>query len=354
MLSACSPNALRQLFAQDLVKESGGVLGCAVCCGENGGKSVDDMTTCGDELPALLDKIIRVAAARGLDLDFHVDENGNTEATGLRSIAQAVSRNNFTGKVVCGHCCSLSSQPSAARAETLELCRRVGLYIVTLPVVNMWLQDRDHHAKRTPRWRGTTAVKEVADAGVHLAIASDNIRDQFFAYGDMDLFDIFRQSVWICHLDRPNMGAWPAAVSSVPAAAMNLSRDSGWIAEGGMANFVMFNARCYSELFSRPQADRVVVRDGASITRRLPGYSELDEETAPSVEGSFSSGSSWCPFSWTKRAAPDAAGCRFSCVAQSCWRHSLASALVGGALFGAAVTAFAFRLSAPRSTSYYY
>lgn len=304
------------------------MLGCAVCCGENGGKPIDTVTTCGADLPGLLDKIMRVAAARGLDLDFHVDENGNTEATGLRSIALAVARNKFAGKVVCGHCCSLASQRSGARAETLELCGRAGITIVTLPVVNMWLQDRDHRARRTPRWRGTTAVKEVADAGVPLAIASDNIRDQFFAYGDMDLFDIFRQTVWICHLDRPGMGAWPASVTAVPAAAMRLP-EAGRIVEGGPADFVVFGARCYSELFSRPQADRIVVRNGGAIRRRLPAYAELDEGRAAS--GPWGAGPA------AAAAAP------ISCA------RSYSFALVGGVLLGAALTALAFRLRARAS-----
>ena len=257
----------------------GGVLGCAVSCGEHGGKDVDEVTTCGKELPRLLDRIFRAASARNLDLDFHVDENGNAEATGLRSIAQAVLRNEFTGRVVCGHCCSLASQTDDALRETLALCKTAGVYLVTLPVVNMWLQDRDHDGKRTPRWRGTTLVKEVAAAGVPVAISSDNVRDQFYAYGDMDLLDIFRQSTLICHLDRPNMGSWPCSVTSVPAQAMRLPAHTGHIAVGGGADFIVFSARCYSELFSRPQTDRIVVRNGVTAVTRLPSFTELDCDT---------------------------------------------------------------------------
>ena len=58
-------------------------------------------------MPALLDTIFKLANERGLDLDFHVDENGNEVSKGILHISEAAIRNNFKGKIVCGHCCSL-------------------------------------------------------------------------------------------------------------------------------------------------------------------------------------------------------------------------------------------------------
>lgn len=55
------------------------------------------------------------------------------------------------------------------------------------------LQDRDHTGRRTPRWRGITALQELAGAGVAVALASDNTRDQFYAYGDLDMLEVFAQ-----------------------------------------------------------------------------------------------------------------------------------------------------------------
>ena len=50
----------------------------------------------------------------------------------------------------------------------------------------------------------------------------------------------------------------------------------GRIAVGGDADLVLFNARNYSELLSRPQADRIVLRDGRAIDTTPPSYRELD------------------------------------------------------------------------------
>ena len=48
-------------------------------------------------------------------------------------------------------------------------------------------------ARTTPLWRGVTLLHEARDAGVAVAIASDNTRDQFYAYGDLDMLEVFNQ-----------------------------------------------------------------------------------------------------------------------------------------------------------------
>jgi cytosine deaminase len=47
-------------------------------------------------------------------------------------------------------------------------------------------------------------------------------------------------------------------------------------APGAPADLVLFKARSWTELLSRPQSDRVVLRAGRAIDRTLPDYAELD------------------------------------------------------------------------------
>ena len=51
---------------------------------------------------------------------------------------------------------------------------------------------------------------------------------------------------------------------------------AGRIAVGLPADLVLFEARRYSELLSRPQTDRIVLRQGRPIDTTLPSYRELD------------------------------------------------------------------------------
>src|SRR5207248_2671746 len=75
-----------------------------------------------------------------------------------------------------------------------------GIAIVSLPMCNLFLQDRT--PGRTPRWRGVALLHEIRARGIRVAIASDNCRDPFYGYGDHDMLEVFREAVRIAHLDR--------------------------------------------------------------------------------------------------------------------------------------------------------
>jgi len=241
-----------------VVREKGGLMG--------------GVTRMNPDLDSQLDTLFKAAADNGLDVDLHVDETDDPGAQTLKAIAEAVLRNRFDGKVTAGHCCSLARQDEETAKHTVELVAKAGISIVSLPMCNMYLQDRYHG--RTPRWRGVTLFKELAAAGVATAVASDNTRDPFYAYGDLDPVEVFREAVRILHLDHP-LDTAARVITTSPADILGRP-DMGRIAVGATADLVLFSARRWSEFLSRPQSDRVVLRRGKVIDRSLPDYRELD------------------------------------------------------------------------------
>ncbi|RWR46777.1 cytosine deaminase [Sinirhodobacter ferrireducens] len=211
------------------------------------------------------------AARRGLQADFHVDETGDASVATLKVIAEVALEMGFDAPVTVGHCCSLAVQPEAEAARTLDLVAKAGLNVVSLPMCNMYLQDRT--PGRTPRWRGVTLVHEMAARGINVSFASDNTRDPFYAYGDLDMIEVMREATRISHLDHSGTD-WPRAFTANPARACGFDAPS--LAPGAPADLVICRARSWTELFARPQADRIVLRAGRQIDRTLPDYSELD------------------------------------------------------------------------------
>lgn len=223
-----------------------------------------------DHFAAALRAIFQAADANGLDLDFHVDESDLAEARSLGAIADMTMATNFRGRVVAGHCCSLALRSDAEIAETIGRVAHAGIAIVSLPMCNMYLMDR--HAGRTPRWRGVTLLHEFASAGVPVAVASDNTRDPFYAYGDLDLIEVYRESVRILQLDHGSAD-WPAIVSRTPANVMRL-HNHGRLAPGSPADMILLarshvqRAECASTVGSRHIAQRPVNRhDSAGLPR---------------------------------------------------------------------------------------
>jgi cytosine deaminase len=241
-----------------VVRQKGGLLG--------------GVTKMSSDLIWQLDTLLRAAAENGLDVDLHVDETDDPGAETLKAVAEAVLRNRFEGKVTAGHCCSLARQDDGIAERTVALVADAGISIISLPMCNMYLQDR--YPGRTPRWRGVTLFKELNAAGVATAVASDNTRDPFYAYGDLDPVEVFREAVRILHLDHP-LDTAARVVTTSPASIVGRP-DMGRIAVGSPADLVLFSARRWSEFLSRPQSDRVVLRRGKVIDRSLPDYRELD------------------------------------------------------------------------------
>lgn len=104
----------------NLVAEMGGILG--------------GVAFTNPDLEAQIERSFQLAKARKLHLDFHVDENGEADSRCLRLIAEATIRHKYKGKVVCGHCCSLSVQSEEEVQETIALVKKAGITIVSLPM----------------------------------------------------------------------------------------------------------------------------------------------------------------------------------------------------------------------------
>jgi cytosine deaminase len=250
----------------DLVADAGGILGTVTRL--SGGQH--------DALPPqfleLLAHFFHLAMERGLDMDLHVDESGDTGARALIEIGRMAQKLGFKGRLQCGHCCSLAVQDDDFVATTLRAVADAGITIVSLPMCNMYLQGRS--AGRTPRWRGVTLLHELKAAGIRLSIASDNCRDPFYAFGDHDMLEVMTQATRIAHLDHP-FADWPRVFTSAPADVMGFA-EHGRLKAGAPADLVLLSARFMSEMLSRSQSDRIVLRRGKPIDTSLPDYRLLD------------------------------------------------------------------------------
>lgn len=251
----------------DIVAESGARLGLVTKSQKYPAEPVPPM------IEEALARVFALATERGLDLDLHVDESTDPRARSLIHVARGALASGFKGRILCGHVTALALQTEEYIEETLAACKEAGIDIVSLPTVNMYLQDRTPGGGRTPRWRGVTVLHEMKARGLRVAVAGDNCRDPFYAYGDHDMLDTYTQAVKILHLDHPRSD-WIRAATETPAAIMGIDR--GVLKAGSGADFMVLKARSYSEMLARHQFDRAVIRSGKAIDTGLPDYRELD------------------------------------------------------------------------------
>ncbi|MBO1040576.1 amidohydrolase family protein [Brucella pituitosa] len=208
------------------------------------------------DLEAKIEAMFRLAVQHNLKLDFHVDEGLEPEADGFSLIIAATKHHQMAGRVLCGHACSLSLRSPEELSHILDAAADAGTALVSLPTSNLYLQDR--LGGKSPRLRGVAPLKEARRAGMDAMLGSDNVRDAFYPYGDYDPLSVLRLAAPVCHLEPDE---WLDSITTLPARFIGSERVQA-LSEGGLANFIWHDATDINDLISRPQARRVIWRDG--------------------------------------------------------------------------------------------
>lgn len=225
------------------------------------------------ELAQPLDAVFGLAQRFGLELDFHVDEGLDPAARGFDAVVAATERHGFAGRVTCGHGCAMGTRAPEEVAPLLARAAAAGVHLVSLPLTNLYLQDRDPQG--TPRRRGLAPMREALAAGLPVSIASDNACDPFHPYGDYDLLEALRVAVRVAHLDDA-LPAQFARVTTEPAAVLGRAQEA-LLRVGAPADFVRLAAAGAHGWMARPGTVREVWRGGAPIDPPEPAWPRMEE-----------------------------------------------------------------------------
>lgn len=204
-------------------------------------------------------RLLRLAAAAGVGLDLHTDEQLDPEVLTLPALAAAVTAARFPHAVTASHCVSLGLQQGGRLTEAVAAVRRAGIGVVALPLTNLFLQGRG--ATTSPP-RGLTALRPLLAAGVPLAAGADNLRDPFLPVGRADPLEVASLLVTAGHLTVEE--AWHAVstgarqVMGLPAAGPQ---------PGLRADLLAVRAGSLAEAVAAAPAERTVLAGGQVVAR---------------------------------------------------------------------------------------
>jgi cytosine/creatinine deaminase len=209
---------------------------------------------------AFLKLLFDMAERSGLPLDLHIDEHLDAGRVLFDALADLTRARGMAGRVVAGHCSALAAMPRQEAQHCIERLRDAGIAVVTLPAANLFLQGR---AADRLAPRGLTRVRELLDAGVPVAAASDNIEDAFVPTGSGDLLEIARWTLLAGHLGLNDLRTAFDMVSSVPAALMGL--DDLGIREGARADLLIARGAGIEDLVAAGTLARTVLVGGRVV-----------------------------------------------------------------------------------------
>lgn len=191
-----------------------------------------------DEDPrACIEALLDVADRHRRPLDLHIDEAPPGAGVWLEYLADRVLAEKPAVPVTASHCCALSAMSDADASRVIEKVRAAGISVVACPATNLFLQEA---AVSDPVWRGVTRIRSLRRAGVTVAIASDNIRDVYYPYGQGSMLETVFLAALAARFGPVELPALLAMGSTDAARAIGLGR---WGLEpGARADLVAFPA----------------------------------------------------------------------------------------------------------------
>lgn len=211
-----------------------------------------------------IEALVKLAIKYDKVVDLHVDENDDPSVSTIETLIRLTEQHGLQGKVTAGHLCSLAGMEDAKAERIIEKMAKTKVNAVTLPGANMYLQGRgDRGIVR----RGITRVKELLQAGVSIATASDNVNDPFHPFGRGDMAQIGLLTAYTAHLaSKEEIKEVVRMATAVPAAIFGLP--DHMVKKGAPANFVIFDTNDIYDLFASLSPTRLVFTNGEWLSDR--------------------------------------------------------------------------------------
>ena len=207
------------------------------------------------DLDGHLDAIFAIAERRGVGVDIHLHDSGESGIVQLTAIAHRTEAAGLNGRVAVSHAFALGSVPTDLAERTADLLAEAGVAIMS----------------HGPGGATMPPLKLLHDHGVEVFGGSDNIRDAWSPFGNGDMLERAMMIGYRANFRHDEELA--LAFDMVTAAAARVLGIMPYgIAVGGPADFVVVEAGSLAEaVAARPRrklvikAGRIVAKDGVLV-----------------------------------------------------------------------------------------
>jgi cytosine deaminase len=133
---------------------------------------------------AQIDVVFGLAKEFDTDVDFHIDYFDEPAHLHVRYVAEKAIQEGYQGRVAVGHLTELAALEHTLADRLMGLIAEAGIAVITLPATDLYLMGRGD--QRNVR-RGLAPVKRLMEAGVTVAVGSNNVQNAFTPFGRADL-----------------------------------------------------------------------------------------------------------------------------------------------------------------------
>jgi cytosine/creatinine deaminase len=207
-----------------------------------------DPDTFDGDREAHLEVVFALATRYGRRIDIHLHETGISGLETMRSIAARTSAEGLEGKVCISHGFALATAPEKEVDRTIESLSISGVGLIT----------------SVPGRGLLPPIDRLIDAGVRVAVGSDNIRDSWSPFGRGDQLD--RAALAAYQMDWRQDDELERALDLVTVSPGELlGAAPARLRPGDAADFVLVKASCAAEALVTAPTARAIYRRGAQV-----------------------------------------------------------------------------------------
>ena len=198
------------------------------------------------------------------NIDFHLDFLDDDAPLLLPVVIEETLKHNWQHRVCLGHMTKLAGLTPEELADYIPQLQAAGIAILALPATDLYMMARrDTHNAR----RGVAPIHRLAESGVKVGLATNNVQNLFTPFGDGDVLKICTLLAQVLHLGTTASHQLCLDMATVKAAEAIGIKDHG-IAVGKTADLVLLGVDSVSKAIATAPIKRTVIKKG-EITAQI-------------------------------------------------------------------------------------
>jgi cytosine deaminase len=231
-----------------------------------GGEAVGGVPYNDLDARAHLETVFDLAQEFDRDVDLHLDFFDDADRLFVPTVAEVTVRRGWQGRVVAGHMSALGALAPAELAPVAARIRDAGISILVLPATDLYLMGR--RDERNPR-RGLAPARRLHEAGVNVAVATNNVQNPFTPFGDADLLRVANILATAGHFGTVDDLLLVLDMATTHGARALRRADHGLV-EGARADLVLLDCTDPAAAVAALPERLLVMKDGAvAVTTRV-------------------------------------------------------------------------------------
>ncbi len=207
--------------------------------------------------------IFEIAQEFNCDVDFHLDFLDDDAPLLLPVVIEETIKYNWQHRVCLGHMTKLAGLTPTELAAFIPSLKEAGIAILALPATDLYMMARqDTHNVR----RGVAPIDRLAESGIKVGIATNNVQNLFTPFGDGDMLKICTLLAQVLQLGTTSSHQLCLEMATSRAARAIGIKDYG-IEVGKIADLVLLEADSVSAAIGTAPLNRTTIKRGQIVAQ---------------------------------------------------------------------------------------